>query len=192
MVWKIRTSGGGNSVGSAAALLSTCGQPKHRTSSQYAYVQTLCVSHSFAFFIFKHLQASSNSSTLGVHTSADASAGASTDACAGAPVASEGSAGSAGWAGGAASEAPEAPGTSVGELGELFWELFSWDIPWISPIFGQIQLESVVLICSWTTAMLRRKPVLSGSWLHVWFFDKRNQEKLVSCLSFAWSLMPEF
>ena len=65
----------------------------------------------------------------------------------------------------------------------------NWDIPWISPIFGQIHLESVVLICSWTTAMLRRKPVLSGSWLHVWFFDKRNQEELVSCLSFAWYLM---
>ena len=56
MVWKIRTSGGGNSVGSAAALLSTCGQPKHRTSSQYAYVQTLCVSHSSSSNIFRHLQ----------------------------------------------------------------------------------------------------------------------------------------
>lgn len=99
----------------------------HLWSTQTPYIKSVCLcsnSLCFAFFIFKHLQASSNSSTLGVHTSADASAGASTDACAGAPVASEGSAGSAGWAG-AASEAPEAPGTSVGELGELFWELVS-------------------------------------------------------------------
>ena len=102
----------------------------HLWSTQTPYIKSvfLCSnSLCFAFFIFKRLQTSSNSSTLGVHTSADASAGASTDACAGAPVASEGSAGSAGWAGGAASEAPEAPGTSVGELGELFWELFSWE-----------------------------------------------------------------